>query len=163
MTRTACLVLFAAALILFPACGSELETQGEDPLKARAPTYALKSSDLSSSTPEWKSSYVIASTSEVWLATEITGTLSGHHTQRVVVKMPGGSAYQTIMVSFATDAVAAEGEQQAVRTSTGWRVWASFPVAGTIIEQYGLTGSWTSEAFVDSATRANATTTFTLQ
>jgi hypothetical protein len=124
-----------------------------------AASYALQTTDarFEGIAPTWKSDFAIYSTYEVMFATEITGSLSGHHTQTVFVSMPGGGAYQRFDVSFATDVAAGLDEQQAEKTETGWRVWISMPVAGTMIEQYSLTGPWTAEVYVDGAAKANVT------
>ena len=96
-------------------------------------------------------------------STDIGGSFSGHHTERVVLWMPSGAAYQALNVAFAADVPAAAGEQQAQPTSTGWRVWTSIPVAGTTIEEFSITGRWSAGVYVDSSTAANASMTFTLQ
>ena len=106
--------------------------------------------------------YVILNTNTVYFATEINGTFSGHHLASVYALMPSGAAYQRIDLSFATDVAAAVGEQQAEKTATGWRVWSSMPCAGTVIEQTHLTGVWTSELWMDSASTATARSNFTL-
>ena len=52
----------------------------------------------------------------------------------------------------------------AEKTSSGsYRVWVQLPVAGTLIEQYGLKGPWAAETYVDGASVANAQAGFTLQ
>lgn len=127
-------------------------------------SYALKTTDayVAGAAPGWKSSFPIYSTYDVYFATEIPGPMAGHHTLTVFVMMPGGSAYQRFDVPFATDLVANPGEQQAEATSTGWRVVVSMPVAGTMIQQANLAGAWSAEVWIDSASAANARTSFNL-
>lgn len=141
--------------------GEELGAAGQE-LRAPRLTWSLKATDASGASPVWKTSFPIASTYDVFLATEVQGTLSGHHRLTVYVNLPGGYAYQRFDVPFATDVAAAAGEQQAVRTSKGWRVWVTLPVAGTMIQTSALTGTWTAESWVDSATAANAKASFQL-
>jgi hypothetical protein len=161
-------LLSAALLLALAACGPQFD-QDVDGLKAprttttKAPTYGLKLTDarFDGLEPSFKTSFVINSTYEVLFATEIVGTLSGRHTQTLFVSMPGGSAYQRFDVAFVTDVAPALGEQQAEKTATGWRVWVSLPVAGTIIEQYALTGGWTAQVNVDGILKS--TSSFNLQ
>jgi hypothetical protein len=160
------------SLFVLAACGgNSLETGSEDELKGAkgsgstaAPTYALKATDAhtAGTNPIWKTSYPISSTYEVQLATEVTGTLPGHHLASVFVFTPGGASFIRYDVSFATDVAANAGEQQAERTATGWRVWVSLPVAGTMISTSNLSGTWSAETWVDAATAASAKTTFGL-
>ena len=149
----------AFAAVLLASCGPDLEPGLPDAIKARS--YALHGTDVKGTA--WKTAFPIHTTWDVYLATDIGGALPGHHTERVVVWMPSGPAYQVLTVSFATDVPAAAGEQQAQRIPSGWRVWTSFPVAGTTIEEFGLAGTWSAGVFIDSATTANASMTFSLQ
>ena len=170
-----CRTLFAASaavVALFLAgCGPDLESQLPDELKTvkgsatASPTYALKTTDahVAGVTPTWKASFPIATTIDLFVASEVTGTLKGHHTLSVFLFTPGGSAYQRFDVPFATDVAAAGNEQQAEKTATGWRVWVNVPVAATMIQTSNLAGSWTSELWVDSAMSANAKGGFSLQ
>jgi hypothetical protein len=115
-----------------------------------------------SSSPVYGSSFAMGSTYDVFFATEISGALAGHHTQTVYVKMPGDSLYQRFDVKFATDVKAGNGEQQAEKTASGYRVWVSMPVAGTMIEMYGISGVWSAQVHIDGASAASSATTFTL-
>lgn len=154
------------ALLTLAACGAGLDTDLDELKRASAttsPTYALRTTDQLASSPTWKTSYTISSTGEVDFATDINGVMAGHHQLTVFINMPDGFSYQRIDVSFATDVVAAVGEQQAQKTSTGWRVWAAMPVAGTLIQSANLAGTWSAQTWVDSASAANASTSFTLQ
>ncbi|MBI3182902.1 MAG: hypothetical protein HYZ28_12260 [Myxococcales bacterium] len=172
MHRMLSAVVAAAAALTLAACGPELQSDSPDGLKGNksrsgstsAPTYALRTTDehVAGVEPTWKTAYPIMSTYDVFFATEITGSLSGHHTETVFVFTPSGAAYQRYDVAFATDVPAGSGEQQAERTATGWRVWVSMPVAGTMIQTSGLTGTWTGEVLIDSASTPNARTAFDL-
>ena len=44
----------------------------------------------------------------------------------------------------------------------GYRVWTSMQVAGTIIQQYSLTGPWSAQVTLDNATTPAASAAFTL-
>ena len=157
------------ALLSLAACGTGSETDLDvEALKrgrttSTAPTYAQRTTDALSSSPTWMTSFSISSTGSVYFATDINGTMSGSHQLVVFINMPDGSAYQRIDVSFATDATAGAGQQQAERTSTGWRVWTAIPIAGTTIQTANITGQWAAQAWVDSASAANASTSFNLQ
>jgi len=154
---------FAAVVLFLLSCGPELDPGPEQDLPdaIKAKSYALHTTDAVGAA--WLTSFPIHTTWDVHLATDLIGAFSGHHTERVVVWMPSGAAYQALTVSFATDVPAAAGEQQAQRIGSGWRVWTSFPVAGTTIEEFNLAGPWSAGVWVDSATAANASVTFTLQ
>ncbi|MHB8876641.1 MAG: hypothetical protein ACYC8T_23345 [Myxococcaceae bacterium] len=164
--------LFAAAFLAasLAACGADFETATLEELKAAkrprttTPSFAVKTTDahLTGVTPVWKTSFSINATYELYVATEITGTLSGRHVQTTFLYTPEGLPYQRIDVAFATDVAAGPGEQQAERTATGWRVWSPVAVAGTLIESANLTGTWRAEVWVDSATQATAAATMTL-
>ena len=106
-------------------------------------------------------SYAINNTNTLWFATDLSG-VTGHHTESVNVSMPGGSSYQVIAVAFAAGVTPASGEVAAEKTSTGYRVWAAMPVAGTIIQQYNLTGPWAATVALDSASSAAANTAFSM-
>lgn len=110
----------------------------------------------------WQSSFMIADTPSVFIATDVPATLTGSHSVTVYVYTPAGSLYQSYTVPFATDVAAAEGEQQAEVTSTGYRVWVELHVAGTFIDMYGMTGTWKTESWVDAATTPNSFVTFDL-
>ena len=114
-----------------------------------------------SGTPTWMSSFVINNTNEVYFAADLGG-VSGHHVMNFFVMMPGGSAYQTISVPFAAGVTPASGEQAAEKISGGYRVWAGMPVAGTIIQQYSLTGPWSADVTLDSASSPAASDSFSM-
>src|SRR6185436_8802086 len=101
----------------------------------------------------WMTSYPIGSTYEVYFATVVPGTLAGHNTETLDVFVPGGTAWQRFTFSFATTVMAGAGEQQAQKITGGYLVWASMPVAGTDIDSYGLTGSWSAVAYVNGASK----------
>jgi hypothetical protein len=136
---------------------------GSTPAPA-APSYQLLQTDMyaAGTTPTWRTAFPM-STLSVSFATEITGTLTGRHVVTVFVFAPGGQAYARYDIAFATDVVAYASEQQAERTATGYRVWVTMPVAGTMITQYDLRGAWTASAYVDSASTATAGSGFTLE
>lgn len=129
-----------------------------------APTYALKTTDEVDPTlaPTWMSSFSIYSTYALYVATEITGNLSGHHLATVYLIAPNGFVYQSLDASFATDVAPGAGEQAAEQTATGWRLWVSIPVAGTAIQQFSMSGTWQAEAWVDDASLPNAKGSFQL-
>jgi hypothetical protein len=114
--------------------------------------------------PSFSDSFVIAETTDLHLALDVSASaVGGHNVATVFVDMPGGSAYQRFDVAFATNVVADPGELQAEPTATGYRIWITLPVAGTWIEQYQLSGTWTAEAYVNNSTSANASLAFTLE
>jgi hypothetical protein len=131
---------------------------------ATAPAYLLLTTDdrASAGAPIWKTTYPLASTWMIHLGTEIIGALPGHHTATVYVTAPSGQAYTRFDLAFATDAPAADGEQQAELIPNGYRVWASMPVSGTIITSYSLFGEWTASVHVDNAATPSSVTRFVL-
>ncbi len=150
-----------------PASASAKPTQpAPAPAKTTAPaapTYALQTATAKDGSPEWKSSFSLYGTYTIFIATEITGSLPGHHAANVTVLMPGGAPYQSFDVAFATDVPAYPYEQQAEPTANGWRVWVELPVAGTVIQQANLAGEWSAELRIDGAASPNATAGFLLQ
>lgn len=168
------LAVALTTLSLLVGCGGPLDESDNGALGATelglknrtgstAPSYASQTAAAESASPVWVSTFSASTTSNIYFATVITGTLSGHHTESVSVNLPGGSLYQNITVAFATDVAAGAGEVQAQKTSTGYIVWAAMPVAGTIIQQYNLSGPWTDSVYVDGAPAANASGSFTVQ
>ncbi len=161
------LVALFTALLTLAGCGVAGTEEATDELKAAAKpttqTYALRTTDAKAASPTWKTSFNIANTYDVYLASDV-GTATGHHRDTVIVKMPGGSDYQRFDITYAAGVSATAGEQIAEKTSTGaYRVWVKLPIAGTMIEQYGLSGPWAAETYVDGAAVANARADFTLQ
>ncbi|HVE86086.1 MAG TPA: hypothetical protein VND93_24685 [Myxococcales bacterium] len=156
---TIALAIAALAVAVATACGEDLPEQL--PPDAVKTAYALHATDAQATA--WKTSFSILDTPELYFALDVGSNTPGHHVERLVLTMPSGSAYQVLYVAFAVNVAAAAGEQQAERTSAGWRVWASIPVAGTTIQEFNITGRWSVGASVDSATVANASMTLTLQ
>ncbi len=112
--------------------------------------------------PTWASEFRIYSTYNVYFAIDLPASATGRHALALEARMPNGLVYQRWEVAFATDVAAAPGELQAEVTSTGWRVWVSMPVAGTMIQHSNLAGTWTSDAFLDGASTPGATSRFVL-
>jgi hypothetical protein len=174
-TSSSRLFVAASSLVLALACGVAPEEGGvesgeADGLKsqktpvATTSTYALQTTDVKVTTPVFKSSYVVTSTYELFYAVDLPSSLKGRHSLSIFVNAAGGSSYQRMDVKFTTDIAAGIGEQKAEKLSNGaYRVWASMPVAGTMIEQYGLVGTWSAADHIDGDATAAATTTFQLQ
>ncbi len=165
MSRT--VLAIAAVALLTAGCGPDVDRATDlsaEELKA-APvkaSYALRATDARDASPAWKSSFVITDTYDVYLAADV-GAATGHLSATVFVKMPGGGDYQRFDLTYAAGVKAAAGEQVAEKVSGGYRVWLNFPVAGTMIEQYGLSGAWSAEAYLNGASASSATATFTLE
>ena len=123
---------------------------------------ATASAHAQDAEPVWATAFRIYSTYDVFFAIDLPASATGRHTVALEARMPNGMVYQRWEVVFATDNAAAPGELQAEVTSTGWRVWVSLPVAGTMIQHSNLVGVWTSDAFLDGAPYAGATSKFTL-
>jgi hypothetical protein len=138
--------------------GPALKAMGSRQPKPAATSYLVQTTDArtSDATPTWKSSFPISSTYTIYFAADIVG-VTGHHTATFDVSMPGGLAYQRINVPFAAGATAAAGEQSAEKLKTGYRVWASIPVAGTLIDSSRLTGTWKIDLKVDSVSAVSTT------
>lgn len=124
--------------------------------------YALRTTAQASTKPRWQSSFVISSTYTVYLAFELPRSASGHHQLTLFVTMPDGGLYQRFDIAFATDG-AESFEQLAQKTTTGYRVWAQLPVAGTMIDQYDIAGAWRADAYLDGAAEPSAVTSFVLE
>jgi hypothetical protein len=155
-----------ALLLVSTACGGSEVSESSGDLKASrtpAPSYVLQTTATYSSSPTWATGFPIDSTYNVYFAFDLPGTLTGSHTATVFVYAADGSLYQKNVVSFAAGTTAAAGQQQAQKTSTGYRVWTSLPVAGTFIQTYNMAGAWSAQAFLDSASTANASASFSLQ
>lgn len=169
--------VIALVFMTFVACGPEIESDPEflkgggssKPSKKsstqQVTTFTARTTDAhqAGSEPQWKNTFPIHTTYDVFFALEIGGTYSGHHTATFEIRMPDGTTYQSFEVPFATDTEAFPGEQQAEAFSGGWRVWTNMPVAGTMIEMYGLSGTWSVAIYVDGASTPTASASFLLE
>lgn len=100
--------------------------------------------------PVFKTSFPIATTYDLFVAADIP-KLTGQHVAIYEISSPDGSVYQRTEVPFSTG------------TATTYRVWTSMPVAGTWIQMFAMTGTWTVRVFLDSETVSRASQTFSLQ
>ena len=146
-------------LAVTAACGQPIEDELGSPAAqltaeakgatTRAPAYAL---DVGSAQDgKWATSFPISSTRNLYFALDAQGLPNGHHTVAFEVRMPDGSAFARYDVAVAVGVAAGPGEQQAQVVKGGVRVWLSMPVAGTIIDQYTIAGSWAANAGVDGS------------
>ena len=127
-------------------------------------TYVLRTTDAQSSNPVWKTTYSANGTYTLYFALDVSGPVSGSHSYSLFIFMPSGFAYQAILVTYSATSCTALGSPCSVdQTSDGVRIWTEMPVAGTIIEQLQIYGTWTAEAWVDTATSPTATTTFDIE
>lgn len=127
-------------------------------------TYAMRTTDARTSgvEPTWKTSMPIYSTYDVYFGADLPASTTGRHTAMFAVKIPGGSVYEQIQVTFATDVTAAPGEQQAEKTSTGWRIWGVMAVAGTMIQSSNIVGTWSADLYLDGAATPATASSFEL-
>lgn len=89
--------------------------------------------------------------------------LTGSHQQTVYLYAPGGSLWQVMDQAFATTTTAGSGQLQAEKLADGgYQTWESLPVAGTLIETYGLRGTWTAQVVLDSASAPITSASFNL-
>lgn len=160
------MILLAAVLA---GCGfgpTELETPPAESLRSSGTTtsssYTLRTTSQMSTKPSWKSSFAISSTYTVYLAFDLPRSVRGHHQLTLFVLMPDGGLYQRFDIAFATEG-AGPSEQLAQKTTTGYRVWAELPVAGTMIDQYHIAGAWRADAHLDGAGAPTAAATFMLE
>jgi hypothetical protein len=174
MNRLALIACFSSLLF---ACGYDAQELSAEELKSSTSSgsgtrtkgttsvapinYALRTSSSAGSTV-WTSAFPLSSTYDVHLALDFPSTVTGHHRATLELRTPYGDVYQRIDVAFATDVAAGAGELQAQAISGGWRLWFRLPVAGTFIDQYQLTGSWSGTAFYDAGASSVATNTFSI-
>ena len=117
---------------------------------------------MSASCASWSTSFPIFTTSAVYFAFDIKAT-SGHHTEKLYLYDERGMLYQEIQVAFAAGVTPYTNEQAGEALGGGvYRVWASLPVAGTAIDTGMMSGTWSGQAYLDSATKASATESFDL-
>lgn len=128
-----------------------------------SPTAASITSDVKivGGTPPAKTSFPIVSTYDVYAETEYAN-LSGSHAQTTRWYAPGGSLWQDSTVKFATTNTASSGEVQAALVGTRYQVYDSMPVAGTAIQNYGLSGGWRVDVHLDGAATPIASVSFDL-
>jgi hypothetical protein len=124
--------------------------------------YTLRTTDEPTADPVWKTSYSADTTYDVFFALDVSGDVTGAHSYTLFIFAPGVIPYQAIDVTYtSTSCTPVFGSACWVdQTSDGIRVWTSFPVAGTIIEQFSLFGTWTADAYIDAAVSPTATTAF---
>ncbi len=153
-------LLAALVSLTLTACGNAITPDGEDlsasssaELRAAKPAPATWTAQVSatSTNPVFVSSFQIATTYDVYVAFDTAGALAGQHIATYEFSSPNGAVYQRNQVTFTPG------------TSTQYRVWSSLPVAGTMIQQYAMTGSWTVKVFLDAEATPRATKVFTLQ
>jgi hypothetical protein len=101
-------------------------------------------------------SFSINDTNTLFFAFDMPSTKSGSHVARFEIYMPSGSPYQVFDVAFAAGTAPAAGETSADVISGGYRVWASMPVAGTMIQQMNLSGTWSAKIFLDGVQVASS-------
>lgn len=162
-------LLAAVVALTLSACGTPIAPRGEDlsastrdalvktklnPKTRRPPTPAggwqAQVSDTSTD-PTFKGGFAIATTYDLYLAFDIPQALAGQHVAAFEVASPDGAIYQRTTVAFTPGA------------STQYRVWSSMPVAGTWIQQFAMSGTWTVRVFLDDEQVSRATKTFVLQ
>lgn len=121
-----------------------------------ATTYTLRTTDVQSADPVWKTSYSVNSTYELYFALDVIGAIVGTSFLQLEIVMPSGLPYQVFVDSF----TASSGEP----IDGGIRIWKSIPVAGTMIQQFSIYGEWSATAYVQEpdASMHTASTSFTL-
>ncbi|MBX5481480.1 MAG: hypothetical protein IRZ16_06505 [Myxococcaceae bacterium] len=126
-------------------------SSGPDP--GTATTYATRTTDVVEPgiAPTWKTSFAIAETWSVEIATDVPASSAGHHVLDVYVYSPSGATYEAFTVRFAAGAPAGADEIEAEDLGTGYRVWVSLPVIGTFIDSYHLAGGWKADSWIDGA------------
>ncbi len=153
-------LLAALVSLTLVACGSPMVPAAEDlsatsqaELKAARPAAAVWQVQVSatSTNPIFKTSFVIATTYDLFMAFDLPVALAGQHLAAFEITSPGGTVFQRTEVPFSTG------------TSTHYRVWTSMPVAGTWIQQFSMTGTWSVRVFLDAEQVSRATQTFLLQ
>jgi hypothetical protein len=160
MTHTKLLAALVALMLI--ACGSPLAPEAEDvptsttaELKACgakvAPAGWQAQVSATSTRPIFSSSFAISSASDLFFAFDTSGALAGQHQATFEVTSPDGAMYQRKQVPFVPG------------SSTHTRVWSSMPIAGTWIQQFAMTGTWTVKVFLDAEANARATKAFVLQ
>ena len=128
-------------------------------------TYTLRTTDAQSATPEWKSAYSANGTYELYFALDITEDVIGPHLYTLFIFMPGGLPYGYIQSTFtATECTSVFGGTCSVETTSGGiRVWTSMPVAGTMIQQFQLYGTWRADVHIDGSAGPTASTNFEIE
>lgn len=117
--------------------------------------------------PTWQTGFSIAQTYDVKVAVDVPASFAGHHTLQLFFTAPGPMQYQRVAVAFSAGVATADGETDgevigAASAPSGYRVWVSLPVGGTMIDQYSMTGSWTADAWFDAEDSGRASTGFDL-
>jgi hypothetical protein len=160
-----------AALTVF-ACGQQVVAEDEtatagvntaqsDALKqTRAgSTIAMRVRTSASQPGPFATSFSINATYDLFFAFDFPSTKSGSHVAAFEVFTPGGALYQRTDVAFAAGQAAVGNEVQADLISGGFRVWASMPLAGTMIQQSAMTGKWSTKVLLDGVPVASSTYT----
>lgn len=152
-------LLAAIVSLMFTACagpitppGEELSTSSAD-LKAAATAPAAFTAKVSASAtnPVFQTTFPLATTYDLYVAFDIPTAISGTHVAVYEFVSPDGAIYQRTDVPFS------------MGRAKSYRVWGAMPVAGTFIQQYGMTGGWSVRVSLDAETAPRASAAFTLQ
>lgn len=108
-----------------------------------APTYTLRTTDSQVEPIVWKTSYSVNDTYDVYLALDVVGAITGSSALQLEINMPGGLPYQVFNDSLTGSS--------GTPIAGGVRIWKSLLVAGTLIQQAALYGSWTATAIVQES------------
>jgi hypothetical protein len=151
---------FLMSLAVLTACGVPVAppapqalTAGssEDELKQERDPATLKfTKDGTETNPTFKKKFVMSHTPDLFIAYDHKGRINGNHKASFELTAPSGALYQYTDVPFAGNA-------------HGVRVWSTLPIAGTWVEQYSMTGTWTVRVYLDDANDPVSTSTFLLQ
>lgn len=153
-------LIAALVALTFTSCGSPVAELGDpsdsaasiDDLKAaRAPAAWKIRVAKTSTSPSFKSRFVIATTPDLFAALDIPTALAGQHVAAFEWISPEGVVFQRSEVPFS------------MGSAKTYRVWNAMPVSGTWIQQFAMTGSWSVRVFLDSEANSRATAAFVLQ
>lgn len=137
----------AGACASFAANGGTLVPMQTCPTTAQV---ALNTTSMQSSTPTWMSVYSASSTYNIFFAVDVLGPAAASTTPvNLYISMPSNQLYE----SFSNNS------GSVVPIACGERFWFSMPVAGTLIDQSSITGTWAASAY---ASGQSVTTMFTI-
>lgn len=123
----------------------------QDLSKARSISSTVKVATSDAAPVLFTTRFKMASTYDLFFAVDISNLAEGSHHIDLELTAPNGMIYQSLPVDFLVPA-----------GSKTTRVWASIPVAGTLIEQMQLVGKWKASAFINYAGSASSSAAFTL-
>jgi hypothetical protein len=105
------------------------------------------SNEFSAQTPPQDAhSFALTDTDSLYFYVYLPDVAPGSHVVVLEVIRPDGYLHDTLYAPFDVGSAVTRG---GVLTEMGWRLVLELPVAGTAIDEYSLTGTWSTHVLLD--------------